>query len=405
MTHTLTTQVAVVGGGPVGMVAALALHAKGVGVMVVEAEPDQYRAEWRGSTLHPPTLEIFDELGIADPILSDGVRLTHMVYRDLELPIEAAFPYQPLEDATRFPFRLQYEQYKVIRHLKAKLKELEIPVLYEHTLTSFEQHDHGVRLNIDTHESSMHIDAEWVLAADGAHSAVRKQLEMPFPGFTYPTQSLVVATPFLLEEYVEDLPPVSYWNGPRGRVSVIRTPDIWRIAITTDLSVDDSYEYLGDNPHPSFIDGMQLLLKGAVDPREIPLAQHQFYRSHQRLADQFRVGRVFLAGDAAHLSSTTGGMGLNSGVHDAYQFAQAFDRDDLDAALEDYAEGRRAASEKTIQPMTTSNRMGTDLLDREHREARIKELQEQANDPSRAYSFVANSSMIYSHGLEVPESR
>lgn len=400
MSTNLDTRVAIVGGGPVGMVAALALHGRGVPVVVIESEPDQVRSEWRGSTLHPPTLEIFDELDVAGPILEHGVRLTSMVYRDLELDGEASFPYSVLAEHTRFPFRLQYEQYKVIRHLKDALIAREIPVLYQHELTSFEQDGNAVNLTVAAPDAQRTIRAEWMLAADGAHSIVRKSLGLAFPGFTYPTQSLVVATPLPLDDYVHDLPPVSYWSGPRGRVSVIRTPDIWRSAITTNLGVDEDYEFTGNNPHPSFIDGMNLLLNGAVDPASIELKQHQFYRSHQRLASRFREGRVLLAGDAAHLSSTTGGMGLNSGVHDAYQFAVAFEKEDLDAALNSYSHGRRNVAEKLVQPMTTNNRTGTDLLDRSHRAARLEDLQSQAADPLTAHDHIYRAAMVGAAGLE-----
>lgn len=394
------TRVAIVGGGPVGMVAAIALHDRGVPSVVIESEPDQVRSEWRGSTLHPPTLEIFDELGIAEPILANGVRLTHMVYRDLELEEQAAFPYALIARHTRFPFRLQYEQYKVIRHLKDALVARGIPVLYEHTLTAFDQDDDSVVLTVAADGAERTIRAEWMLAADGAHSTVRKQLGLEFPGFTYPMQSLVVATPLALEDYVSELPPVSYWSGPKGRVSVIRTPDIWRIAITADLGADEDYDYLGDNPHPSFLDAMQLLLRGAVEPSSIELKQHQFYRSHQRLADRFREGRILLAGDAAHLASTTGGMGLNSGVHDAYRFARAFEQEDLHAALDAYATGRRTVNEKLVQPMTTANRRGTDLLDPEHRRERLQELAAQAADPETAHDHVYRAAMLGAAGLE-----
>lgn len=400
MSTSLDARVAIVGGGPAGMVAALALHQRGVAVTVIESDPDQVRSEWRGSTLHPPTLEIFDDLGFAEPILENGVRLERMVYRDLELEEEASFPYELISEFTRFPFRLQYEQYKVLRHLKDALVANDIPVLYEHTVTEFAQDDEAVTIKIESHGTTTTLKAEYLLAADGAHSTVRKSLKLDFPGFTYPTQSLIVATPFEFESHVDGLPPVSYWSGPRGRVSVIRTPDIWRLAISTGLSVDDEYEYHGDNPHPAFVDGMNLLLDGAVDPLSIEIKQHQFYRSHQRLASKLRVGRVLLAGDAAHLASTTGGMGLNSGVHDAHQFAVAFEKDDLDAALDAYAEGRRSVAEKLVQPMTTDNRAGTDLLDRTHRLTRLKELQVQASHHGTARDHLYRAAMLGAAGLE-----
>lgn len=404
MTSPQHTTVAVVGAGPVGLVTALGLNQLGVDVVVIEKEPDEVRTEWRGSTLHPPTIEIFDEIGISEPILANGVRLERMVYRDLELELEASFPYSLIAEDTPFPFRMQYEQYKVLRHLKDALAERNIPVMYEHTVTDFTQSDSGVELVMQSKSGTdLLLSAEWLVAADGAHSSIRKTLSIDFPGFTYPTQSLVVATPLALEDYVDDLPPVSYWSGPRGRVSVIRTPDIWRVAITTSLGVDEDYHYNGTNPHPSFIDGMGLLLKHAVDPESIELQQHQFYRSHQRLAATFRKGRVLLAGDAAHLTSTTGGMGLNSGVHDANQVVLAFSKENIDTALTEYALGRRKVNETLVQPITTDNRTGTDLLDPAHREQRLRDLQEQALNPVTAKAHIYRSAMLGASGLSLGE--
>src|SRR5690625_7695488 len=78
-------EVAIVGGGPVGLVTALALHHHGIEATVIEAKPDEDNSEWRGSTLHPPTIKMLDDLGVGAPILENGVRLSSLVYRDLEL--------------------------------------------------------------------------------------------------------------------------------------------------------------------------------------------------------------------------------------------------------------------------------------------------------------------------------
>src|SRR5699024_4966176 len=146
-----------------------------------------------------------------------------------------------------------------------------------------------------------------------AHSSVRNALGLEFSGFTYAAQSLVVATPFPFEKYVDQMTPVTYWSGPHGRVSTIRTPDLWRVAITTDVPAGELPDAHNTNPHHAFTNMVRTMFAGQVEPRAIELRQHQFYRSHQKVAETFRVGRVLLAGDAAHLASTTGGTGFNSG--------------------------------------------------------------------------------------------
>ena len=392
--------VTIVGGGPVGMMAALVLQQRGIEAVILEAGADEVRSEWRGSTIHPPTLEILAEIGLEKPVLSGAVKLDQMVYRDLELTGIARFDYSLLADLTRYPHRMQFEQYKLVRLLKRALEERGVRTLYAHRLVHLDQDDAGVTLSVETPDGNRSFRTGWLVAADGSHSAARKILAVPFPGFTYPNQSLIVALALPFEEYVEDLTPVSYWNGPRGRLSLIRTPDIWRIALSTQTPADEEFLWgPGDAPHADFVAGLDLLLDGRVDPTSVPLRQHQLYRSHQRLAERFRVGRVLLAGDAAHLSSTTGGMGLNSGIHDAYALANAFAEPDIEGALDRYATGRREVAEKVIQPHTTSSRRGTDILDEQERRARLDDLMRLAADPATAREHLIDSSMLKVAGL------
>lgn len=389
----------VVGGGPVGMVTALALESRGVPVTILESGPDQLRSEWRGSTIHPPTVEILDDLGLATKILDEAVHLERLIYRDLELDGEASFDYSLLEGRTRYPFRMQYEQYKLVRLLKSALVERNIVTLYDHKLVDLQQDDDSVELEVESNEGRRTLHSRWVVGADGAHSTVRKILDVPFPGFTYPFQSLVAATPFPFEDYFPELPPVSYWTGPRGRFSLIRTPDIWRIALSTDTTADESYQREGDAPHADFVADIELLLGGKVDPLGIELQQHQMYRTHQRLAATFKIGRVLLAGDAAHLSSTTGGMGLNSGIHDANALAHAFGQPDEQPALEAYAEGRRRVAEQVIQPMTTNSRQGTDLSSVAARKERLATMTHLASNDETAREHLIGTSMLRVSGL------
>ncbi|MEO6943881.1 MAG: NAD(P)/FAD-dependent oxidoreductase [Lacisediminihabitans sp.] len=397
-----TTQlepVIIVGGGPVGMITALALEGSGVPVTLLESGPDELRSEWRGSTVHPPTVAILAELGLADDILSEAVRLERLTYRDLELEGEASFSYSLLSGQTPYPFRLQYEQYKLVRLLKKALVDREVTTLYNSKVVGLRQDDDAVYLDVETSEGTRALGGRWVIAADGAHSTIRHILDVPFPGFTYPLQSLVAATAFDFESYFPQLPAVSYWTGPRGRFSLIRTPDIWRIALSTSTTSDETYVRDGSRPHADFIADIELLFKGEVDPLSIELQQHQMYRTHQRLAETFKVGRVLLAGDAAHLSSTTGGMGLNSGIHDASALSRAFGEPDLEAALESYAYGRRRMAEQVIQPMTTQSRQRTDLASVEARQQRLTDMIQLASHEESAREHLIGTSMLRVSGL------
>jgi 3-(3-hydroxy-phenyl)propionate hydroxylase len=385
--------VVVLGGGPVGMVTALALARRGVPVIVLERDGDEVRSQWRGSTVHPPTLEFLDELDLAAPLLAEAVRVHRLDYRDLELTESARFSYEVLASETRFPFRLQYEQYKLVRLLRqAVARTPEVDLRFGHEVVGLDQDETGVRLEVAADGGRTTVTCHWAVAADGAHSTTRRLLAVPFPGFTYPFLSLVVATPFRFEEAVPDLGQVGYWSGPRGRFSLIRTPDIWRAALSTGTGVDQTPP---EGTHPDFLAAVELLLAdvpGAAG--SVRLHQHQTYRSHQRLAADFRHGRVLLAGDAAHLTSTTGGMGLNSGIHDAVALAAALSGADPQAGASAYAQRRRSVAERFIQPATTENRTAADAVDLAARRERLLRLQALAQDPEQARGYLRRVSML-----------
>lgn len=395
--------VVVIGAGPVGLAAALGLAAHDVPTVVLESGTVDVSPAWRGSTIHPPTLEILDELGLADGALRSGVRVHTIQYRDLELDDIAELCYDVLAGRTRFPFRLQYEQYKLLRELRtAALADPNVDVRYEHTVLHVEPGDQLTRATVMVRtpdDARAQVGAQWVVAADGSHSAVRAALGVAMSGDTYETLSLVVATDMDIASLLPGLAPVSYWTGPRGRMSLIRTPDTWRVALTTgDVSVGIGRPIDSESTglHPAFVDAMSHV---ASERQLTNIRQHQLYRTHQRVADTFHVGRVLLAGDAAHLSATTGGMGLNSGVHDAHELVAALAPAVLTGAPDyraaaGFAARRRRIAAHLVQPATRKARAALDLTDEAARRERLRSLQLIAADEERLTAHLVTASML-----------
>ena len=145
----LDYQVVVVGAGPVGLVTALGLAKLGHSVLLLEQNSAEVPAQWRGSTIHPPTLEIFDGLGLAEEIINGAVKVEVLQYRDLEIPEVVDFDYQVLRGKVKFPFRLQFEQYKVLKLLRTKAAENpKIEIRYESKVLSISQDFGSVTLEI-----------------------------------------------------------------------------------------------------------------------------------------------------------------------------------------------------------------------------------------------------------------
>ena len=396
-------QVIIAGAGPVGLVTALGLAQKGISVLVLEKNSIEVPPQWRGSTIHPPTLAIFDELGLADEIIAGAIKVEVLQYRDLEIEEVVNFGYDCLDGQVKFPFRLQFEQYKVLNLLRtAASSNSKIEIKYNTLIESVTQDSDGVSVQVTNNGATHILRADWLVGADGSHSAVRKALGIELDGFTYPYPTTVVATPFKFEDHFAGLAPVTYWSGPTGRLSMIRTPDIWRIAMTTPLEgVDISSDDRGSISEPTqdFIVAIDLLLSRlpGVSLADLELKQYEVYRSHQRIAREFSVDRVALAGDAAHLTTTNGGMGLNSGVQDAAALVKALEAaiaQNSSGPISQYAKERKEFCTNFLQPTTTTNHKTVDNPDYEARKSRLTELLADTNNPEVVKQVIARASMI-----------
>jgi 3-(3-hydroxy-phenyl)propionate hydroxylase len=304
-------QVVIAGAGPVGCVAATYLAQRGIDVLLAEAGPDAAR-DLRASTFHPPTIEMLDELGVADRLLEMGLKAPVYHWRDRKSGEVLSFDLAEIADATRYPFRLQCEQYHLARMLAERLEqEAAAEVLFNHRLVHFE-HDHGgVRVALESPNSIVGVDADYLLGADGASSIVRKWLASEFDGFTYPEKFLCLSTDTPLEQHLPNLAYVNYISDPDEWLVLLRVPTLWRVLVPAD-EAEENGELLSDRKKNTVFDG--IMGNGA----SVETHHRTIYRVHQRVAKHFRKGRVMLIGDAAHLNNPLGGFGMNSGIHDAF---------------------------------------------------------------------------------------
>ncbi|MGV9868811.1 FAD-dependent oxidoreductase [Rhodococcus koreensis] len=376
--------IAVAGAGPVGLTAALAMARRGASVIVYEREsgPGKF---WRASTFHPPSLDVAADLGIIDRMLEQGLVASLYQMRDHRTGVVARFDLSAIADETAWPFRLQLEQYKYTAILTDALRELpNVQIRYGTAVVGLEQSDASARLDLNDGTS---VTARWVIAADGMASTVRELAAIPFEGESYPLRRLLLSIDAPLDEMVAELDLVNYIYAPTGAGMVLRIPDLWRVMFTLSPETDDatatSRDYYGAR--------MRELL--GIDPDVVAT---QVYYIHQKVAATLHRQRVLVVGDAAHANSPTGGMGLNTGIHDAFDLARTLTSHggESDTALQAWSDRRRRAVVGEVHRLSRRNTVDLGESDEVVRQRKQNEVRAIAADPQRAKEWIMESSMI-----------
>ncbi len=385
-------QVVVAGAGPVGCVAAMLLARQGIAVALLEPGSD-CAADMRASTFHSPTLEMLDTLGMTERLIARGLKAPVYHWRDRRSGEILSFDLTEIADATRYPFRIQCEQYHLSRMLAAALAETDgAQMLFGHRLVAFDQDENGVTVHVDTPTQIRTFACDYLIGADGASSIVRKWLGVEFDGFTYPEKFLTLTTAEPLEKALPGLAPVNYVSDPEEWLVLLRVPSLWRVLLPANDQ--DNAHLLSDAKKNAVFD--RLIGHGA----DVQTFHRTIYHVHQRVAKQFRVGRVLLAGDAAHLNNPLGGFGMNSGIHDAFNLVEKLVPVLQGKAAADtlarYDRQRRTVTHTFTQRQTIDNlalmRAGQDEAHRMQRE-RMRDI---AADPDKRRAYLLRQSMLTS---------
>jgi len=389
--------VAVVGAGPVGLCLALSLAQQDIAVVVIESMTDGNFLDQvpRAGSNHPTTLEFFDRIGLYKKMELRGLIAPKFHYWDRQdNALIAEFDHALLKDDTKFPYVLQCERIKIIEEaLKMAKAHPLVDVRMATEFTGFEQTGDAVLVKVtNASDETETIRASYLISAEGARSIARKELNLEFEGFTYPerTINIEVAYDFRKHGYTERnyiSDPVEYsnlfhWKGP---------PDRWRIHFPTNIDDDEN---VLKRP-----EALQQRLKQFLGiDHDFDICGCNLYTVHQRVANRFRVGRVLLAGDAAHVNSPIGGMGLNSGVHDAFNLADKLARilhgsvDDTE--LDRYERQRRHVAVQHTQTQTIRNKRLLEERDPAVRRRNHDELRRQAEDPALARKFLLRTALF-----------
>jgi 3-(3-hydroxy-phenyl)propionate hydroxylase len=391
--------VIVIGAGPVGLCLTLALAQSDIPVTIVETMSDETFLDQvpRAGSNHPSTLEFFDRIGLYKLLEPRGIIAPKFHYWDRQSSaLIAEFDHVHLKDDTRFPFVLQCERIKIVEEaLKLAKAHPLVTVRMATEFIGFAQSAGRVEAHVKNADGEREtISGSYLVSAEGARSILRKDLDIEFEGFTYPerTLNIEVAYDFTRHGYTERnyiSDPVEYsnlfhWKGP---------PDRWRVHFPTDPNEDE--EKL---TRP---EAMQARLKGFLPiDSDFDIRGCNLYAVHQRVAKKFRIGRAILVGDAAHVNSPIGGMGLNSGVHDAFNLAAKLVRilrnEAEESELDRYERQRRHIAVKHTQAQTIRNKRLLEERDPQVRRRNHEELRRSAESPELARQFLLRASLIES---------
>jgi 3-(3-hydroxy-phenyl)propionate hydroxylase len=393
--HRTHNRIIVAGGGPVGAVATLLLARAGIPVTMIERASDVV-LDYRASTFHPPTLDLLEESGITAALVDMGLVCPTVQIRDREIGKVAEFDVTRLKNETRHPYRLQCEQFKLVGWVyKALAKIPGIDLRFGHEVTALRQSDDEVAAEAVRDEGGERVivRGDVLIGCDGGRSTVRKLMEIPFPGLTYPEHFLIAGTRFDFRAHMPDIASVNYTADPVRWFMLLQIPDMWRILVPVAPEVEPD-DAVSDE---SLQSSLQSILPRSGD---YDIVVRAIYRVHQRVAETYRRGRAFLAGDAAHLNNPLGGMGLNGGLHDVISLTDriaAWWHGRADATILDgYEPQRRPEAINAIHAITARNKKLLEERDPEVRARNLAEMRRTAADPELSYRYLLDSAMISS---------
>jgi len=394
-----SNRVIVIGAGPVGLCLSLALAQAGAEVCLIEMlGADNFLEQVsRAGTNHPATLELFERIGLYEKLEPRGIIAPLFHYWDRrEHQLIAAFDHAHLKEDTRFPYVLQCERIKVVEEaLKLAKAHSNIDVRLSTTFTGFTQTGESVTASVTNPVGEREsVSGAYLVSAEGARSIVRRELGIEFEGFTYPdrTLNIEVAYDFRKHGYTErnyisdpdEWSNLFHWRGP---------PDRWRIHFPVEPEAKETALTRAE--------ALQARLQRFLPTgKPFDIVASNLYVVHQRVAQKFRIGRAILAGDSAHVNSPIGAMGMNSGIHDAFNLAEKLTRilrrEAREDVLDRYDRQRRHVALQHTQAQTIRNKRLLAEKDPAIRERNHAELRRTAEDPELARAFLLRSSLIES---------
>jgi 3-(3-hydroxy-phenyl)propionate hydroxylase len=381
----------------VGTVAALDAVRRGFCVTLLERAAQTDHSP-RASTFHPSTLEMVNRLGIIERFMAVGLTARYVDFWDKpSRTLTARFDHDVLRDDTEFPFVVQTEQHKLVNIGLEHLRRVPTcEVLRSTRATTVRQTADEAVVTAETADGVREFAGDFVVACDGGRSEVRKALGIDFPGYTWDERFIVLTTLAAFDEALK-CSLRSYFADPDEWTNLFKVAGDdgngrWRAVFPARIGESDE-EALGA---PAIERRLNTVMPGAADG----LVHRNLYTVHQRVASTFRKGRVFLAGDAAHVNNPIGGLGLNCGIHDVVELMDHLEEVALQGGdwslLDRYERRRRPLILEFVERQTIDNKRRLEERSPAQRQARQAELSRLAATERTQREFLLRSSLLTS---------
>ncbi len=348
----MTVDALVVGAGPVGLVMASELRRHGLTCRIID-KADAPSIWSKAQVIHARTLECFQDIGVVDEILAQGRAVSGSRITTPDLQAIARIELGHIDSP--YPYFLSLAQRNTEIILAKHLETVHgVNIERNVTLQGFTQDAGGVRVKLlHVDGSSEELQVPWLLGCDGSHSTVRKVLGLPFEGSTYEQRIIQADVRVDFPHAVHD-DEIAIFLGSQGMLAFFPLPGTHRYRMLTILEPGD------DRPVELETFKSLMLERGPKGGEVSEPAWMVDFKIHCRLAARYRVGRVFLSGDAAHIHSPAGGQGMNMGIQDAYNLAWKLalvqHGKGKDAILDSYEAERRPIAASVLRSTDASTK-------------------------------------------------